>query len=384
MPVPGGPRAPRFPEVGALPAGSPAAEVSRPVADSTLSRPAAPAGLDVLAFRPVSEPWPGEPHSLHPNLLREDFPILHEPIRGHRLIWLDNAATMHKPRQVIDRLMHYYEHENSNVHRAAHTLAARSTDAYEAARKKVADFLNAGDSNEIVWVRGTTEAINLVANAWGRKNVGAGDEVLITWLEHHANLVPWQMPRNAAGATLKVAPVDDSGQILLSEYHRLLGPKTKLVAFTRVSTRAGHRHTRARDGRDGASGGSARPRGRGAVVPHLKVDVQELDCDFFVFSERKLFAPTGIGVLYGKADALADMPPWQGDGNMIADVTHERTLFSRPRSASRPAPEASPTRWPFAPPSNTSSHSGWTPSPPTSTSCSSTARRNCAASPGCA
>ena len=284
----------------------------------------------MLEFRPVLEPRPGEPRPFDANLLRSDFPILQERVHGKRLIWLDNAATTQKPQPVIDRLAYYYEHENSNVHRAAHTLAARSTDAYEDARKKVARFINAADSGEIVWVRGTTEAINLVANAWGKKNVGAGDEILITWLEHHANIVPWQMLCNATGATLKVAPVDDSGQIILSEYHRLVTRKTRLVAFTHVSNALGT-VTPVHEMVEIAHRAGARVLIDGAQsVPHRKVDVQELDCDFFVFSGHKLFAPTGIGVLYGKADVLADMPPWQGGGSMIADVTHERTLFQPP------------------------------------------------------
>ena len=287
-------------------------------------------GWTCWSFAPFWSPGLASRAHSTPTSCASDFPILQERVHGKRLIWLDNAATTQKPQPVIDRLAYYYEHENSNVHRAAHTLAARSTDAYEDARKKVARFINAADSGEIVWVRGTTEAINLVANAWGRKNVGAGDEILITWLEHHANIVPWQMLCNATGATLKVAPVDDSGQIILSEYHRLVTRKTRLVAFTHVSNALGT-VTPAHEMVEIAHRAGARVLIDGAQsVPHLKVDVQELDCDFFVFSGHKLFAPTGIGVLYGKADVLADMPPWQGGGNMIADVTHERTLFQPP------------------------------------------------------
>ena len=231
---------------------------------------------------------------------------------------------------MIDRLSYFYEHENSNVHRAAHTLAARATDAYESARDKVRSFLNAPSSKDIVFVRGTTEAINLVAKSWGRRNVGAGDEIVISWLEHHANIVPWQQLVAETGARLRVAPVDDRGQIKLDEFERLLGPRTRLVSVSQVSNalgtivpvaeiiKMGHRHG-ARVLVDGAQS-----------VSHLAVDVQALDCDFFCFSGHKIFAPTGIGALYGKADVLEAMPPWQGGGNMISDVTFEKTTFHPP------------------------------------------------------
>ena len=262
--------------------------------------------------------------------IRADFPILSERVHGRRLVWLDNGATTQKPRQVIDRLTYFYEHENSNVHRTAHTLAGRATDAYEGARDKVRDFINAGSSDEIVWVRGTTEGINLVAGTFGEQQVGEGDEVLISHLEHHANIVPWQMLCWRKGATLRVIPVDDSGQIILSEYERLISGRTRIVAFTHVSNALGtvtpakemveiaHRH-----GVpvliDGAQG-----------VLHMPVDVQDLDCDFYVFSGHKLFAPTGIGVVYGKRTILADMPPWQGGGNMIDQVHFDHTTFQAP------------------------------------------------------
>jgi cysteine desulfurase/selenocysteine lyase len=269
----------------------------------------------------------GAPSLLDPYAVKRDFPILQERIRGKPLVWLDNAATTQKPRAVIDRISYFYEHENSNVHRAAHTLAARSTDAYEAARDKVRRFLNAPSSKEIVFVRGATEAINLVAQSWGRRNVREGDEIVVTHLEHHANIVPWQMLCAEKGAKLKVAPVDDRGQVILEEYERLLGPRTRLVAFTQVSNALGtitparemiamaHRHG-ARVLLDGAQ-----------AVSHMPVDVQALDCDFYVLSGHKVFAPTGIGALFGKSDVLEQMPPWQGGGNMIADVTFERTVY---------------------------------------------------------
>ena len=262
--------------------------------------------------------------------IRRDFPILNEKINGRPLIWLDNAATTQKPKVVIDRLRYFYEHENSNIHRAAHDLAARATDAYEDARSKVAHFLNAPSSKEIVFVRGATEAINLVAQSWGRQHIGKEDEIIISWIEHHANIVPWQMLAAEKGARLRVIPVDDSGQILLNEYEKLLSTRTKLVSFTHVSNALGtitpvqqmvqmaHRYG-ARVLVDGAQ-----------AVSHMRVDVQQLDADFYVFSGHKVFGPTGIGVLYGKPDALADSPPWQGGGNMIADVTFEKTLYQPP------------------------------------------------------
>jgi cysteine desulfurase / selenocysteine lyase len=262
--------------------------------------------------------------------VRRDFPILNEQVNGHPLIWLDNAATTQKPQSVIDRVSYFYEHENSNIHRAAHELAARATDAYEDARTKVAHFLNASSSKEIVFVRGATEAINLVAQAWGRRHINKGDEIVISWIEHHANIVPWQMLCAEKGACLRVAPVDDDGQILLDEYEKLLGPKTRLVSFAQVSNALGtitpayqmvqmaHRYG-ARVLLDGAQ-----------AVSHLPIDVQSLDCDFYVFSGHKVFAPTGIGVLYGKPDVLADTPPWQGGGNMIVDVTFEKTTYQPP------------------------------------------------------
>ncbi|MBN2701880.1 MAG: cysteine desulfurase [Methylothermaceae bacterium] len=272
--------------------------------------------------------------SSHPGLditaVRRDFPILEERIHGNPLVWLDNAATTQKPNAVIDRLAHFYRHENSNIHRAAHELAARATDAYEAARDKSARLLHASGSDEIVFLRGTTEAINLVAQSWGRRHVGPGDEIVITWLEHHANIVPWQQLCQATGARLKVAPVDDSGQVLLEEYERLLGDRTKLVAFSHVSNALGT-ITPAREMVEIAHRYGARVLVDGAqAVPHMRVDVQALDCDWYVFSGHKIFGPTGIGVLYGKRNVLEEMPPWQGGGNMIQDVTFEHTRYQLP------------------------------------------------------
>ncbi len=269
--------------------------------------------------------------SAHPafdvQAVRRDFPILKERVNGQPLVWFDNAATTQKPQAVIDRISYFYEHENSNIHRAAHELAARSTDAYEKARDTVAKFMNASSSAEIVFARGTTEAINLVAQSWGRQNIGAGDEIVITWLEHHANIVPWKQLCDATGATLRVVPVDDDGQVLLGEYQKLLNSHTKLVSFTQVSNALGT-VTPAREMIEMAHRVGARVLLDGAQsVSHLRVDVQALDCDWFVFSGHKIFGPTGIGVLYGKAELLEAMPPWQGGGNMIDDVTFEKIVY---------------------------------------------------------
>jgi cysteine desulfurase/selenocysteine lyase len=264
------------------------------------------------------------------NAVRRDFPILQERVHGKPLIWLDNAATTQKPQSVIDRITYFYEHENSNIHRAAHELAARATDAYEDAREKVARFLNASSVKEIVFVRGATEAINLVAKSWGRRHIGKDDEIVISWIEHHANIVPWQMLAAETGARLRVAPVDDDGQILLDEFEKLLGPKTRLVSVTQVSNALGT-ITPVRQMVQMAHRYGARVLVDGAqAVSHLRTDVQALDCDFYVFSGHKVFGPTGIGVLYGKPDALADSPPWQGGGNMIVDVTFEKTIYQPP------------------------------------------------------
>ncbi|MDT5300982.1 MAG: cysteine desulfurase / selenocysteine lyase, partial [Mycobacterium sp.] len=282
-----------------------------------------------IAAEPVPQ-LPDDHEVFDVNAVRADFPILRETVNGKPLIWFDNAATTQKPQSVIDRLSYFYAHENSNIHRAAHELAARATDAYEEARDTVRRFIGASKSEEIIFVRGTTEAINLVAYAWGGKHLGPGDEIVITHLEHHANIVPWQLLSQQTGAILKVAPVDDAGNLLLSEFEDLLGPKTKLVAATHVSNalgtvtpakkivELGHRYG-ARVLIDGAQS-----------IPHFPIDVQELGADFFVFSGHKIFGPTGIGVVYGREDALAETPPWQGGGNMIADVTLERSLYQGP------------------------------------------------------
>ncbi len=260
--------------------------------------------------------------------IREDFPILKERVNGHPLIWMDNGATTQKPQAVIDRLSWYYTHENSNVHRGAHELAARSTDAFEQARQIVADFIGAGSKDDIVFVRGTTEGINLVANAYVKPLLSPGDEIIVSILEHHANIVPWQLICEETGAVLKVIPADASGQLILSEYKKLFTPRTRFVSVTQVSNVLGtitpvdelvsiaHSHG-VRILIDGAQS-----------VAHLPVDVTATDPDFFVFSGHKIYAPMGIGALYGKPDALEQARPYHGGGNMIKDVTFERTVYN--------------------------------------------------------
>ncbi|HSO36736.1 MAG TPA: family 2A encapsulin nanocompartment cargo protein cysteine desulfurase [Labilithrix sp.] len=312
----------------AQPAGPPAQPAASPSSSSSQSPSPTSVGYEV---RPEVVPALATPPGIFdPHAVKRDFPILRERVHGKPLVWLDNAATTQKPQAVIDRLSHFYEHENSNVHRAAHTLAARATDAYEGARSTVRRFLNASSAEECVFVRGATEGINLVAQSWGRRHVGPGDEIVITWLEHHANIVPWQQLCSEKGAKLRVAPVDARGQVILDEYERLLGPRTRIVSITQVSNALGT-ITPAREMVEMAHRAGARVLVDGAqAVAHLPVDVQALDCDFYVFSGHKIFGPTGIGVLFGKKDVLGAMPPWQGGGNMIADVTFEKTAYQPP------------------------------------------------------
>jgi cysteine desulfurase/selenocysteine lyase len=260
--------------------------------------------------------------------VREDFPILQRRVHGQPLAYLDNAATTQKPRPVIDRIVRYYSEENANIHRGVHLLSVEATDAYEAARERVRRFLNAPDAREIVFVRGATEAINLVAATYGRARVGAGDEVVISEMEHHSNIVPWQMLCEEKGARLRIIPMTDAGELRLDEYERLLGPRTRLVSVTHVSNALGTINpvdeiVRLAHEReipvliDGAQ-----------AVAHMPVDVQAMGCDFYVFSGHKVFGPTGIGVLYGRAPLLEAMPPYQGGGDMIRSVAFERTLYN--------------------------------------------------------
>ncbi len=290
-----------------------------------------PGGYTTPGRAPAASSIPQADRSAHPafdvHAVRRDFPVLQERVNGRQLVWFDNAATTHKPQSVIDRISYFYAHENSNIHRAAHELAARATDAYEGARQRVQRFINAPDVNEVIFVRGTTEAINLVAKSWGAQHVGEGDEIIVSNLEHHANIVPWQQLAAAKGARLRVIPVDDTGQVLLDEYQKLLNDRTKIVAVTQVSNALGTvvpvKEIVALAKRAGATtlvdGAQS--------VSHMRVDVQDLGADFFVFSGHKVFGPTGIGVVWGKRAVLEDMPPWQGGGNMIADVTFEKTVF---------------------------------------------------------
>jgi cysteine desulfurase/selenocysteine lyase len=260
--------------------------------------------------------------------IRNDFPILSEQVHGKPLVWFDNGATTQKPRAVIERLKYFYEHENSNVHRGAHDLAARSTDAYEKARETVRGFLNASSANEIIFVRGTTEGINLVAAAWGRDNIQRGDEILVSHLEHHANIVPWQLLIQETGAVLKVIPVDENGDLRLDEYTNLLkSGKVKLVAVTQVSNAIGTITPTEEIVRLAHQFGAKTLIDGAQSVSHIPTNIQIIDTDFFVFSGHKIFAPTGIGVLYGKEALLNSMRPYQGGGGMISDVTFEKTEY---------------------------------------------------------
>lgn len=270
---------------------------------------------------------PGLSKPLDVHRIRQDFPILNEHVNGHRLVWLDNAATTQKPQVVIDRIAQFYKYENSNIHRAAHELAARATDAYEQARNIVKEFLNATSSNEIIFTRGTTESINLVANSWADQHLGATDEIIISHLEHHANIVPWQQLAGKKGFKIRIIPVDDQGNLILEEYAKLLNSNTKLVSFTHVSNALGT-ITPVKKIIELAHAVGAKVLLDGAQsVSHIRVDLKELNPDFFVFSGHKIFGPTGIGVLYGKEDLLNATQPYQSGGNMIRDVTFERTEF---------------------------------------------------------
>jgi len=261
--------------------------------------------------------------------VRADFPILHQLVHGRPLVYLDNAATTHKPRQVIDEIEHFYARDNSNIHRGLHALSERATFAYERSRGKVRRFLNAADNSEIVFTRGTTESINLVAASWGRKNLKAGDEVLITTMEHHSNIVPWQLICEATGATLRVAPISDRGELLYDEFLRMLGPKTRIVSVVHMSNSLGTINP-VRKIVEAAHAAKALVLVDGAqAAPHLQVDVRALGCDFYAFSAHKLFGPTGTGVLYGRAEILEAMPPYQGGGDMIESVSFRKTTYNK-------------------------------------------------------
>ena len=259
--------------------------------------------------------------------IRRDFPILQERVNGKQLVWLDNAATTHKPQAVIDRISYFYQHENSNIHRAAHELAARASDAYEHARDVVARFIGAASAKNIVFVRGTTEGINLISKSWGKQNIQAGDEIIVSHLEHHANIVPWYQLSKETGAKLRVIPVDDTGQIQIEEFVKLLNPRTKLVSITQVSNALGT-VTPTQEIIALAHAVGVRVLIDGAQsVSHMPTNVTALDADFFVFSGHKVFGPTGIGAVYAKSELLDSMPVWEGGGNMIQDVTFENVVY---------------------------------------------------------
>jgi SufS family cysteine desulfurase len=259
--------------------------------------------------------------------VRRDFPALHQLVHGQPLVWLDNAATTHKPQVVIDATSQFYRRDNSNIHRAAHALAARSTELFEAGREKVRKFLGAADAREIVFIRGATEAINLVAQSYGRTNIGAGNEIIVSELEHHANIVPWQLLAEQVGAKLRVIPINDRGELALDEYARLLGPQTKFVSVAHVSNALGTINPVEQIIALAHAYGVPVLVDGAQSTPHLPVNVTALDADFYVFSGHKVFAPTGIGALYGKAPLLEAMPPWQGGGHMIKDVRFEKTSY---------------------------------------------------------
>jgi cysteine desulfurase/selenocysteine lyase len=260
--------------------------------------------------------------------IREDFPVLDQQVNGKPLVYLDNAATSQKPRSVINALVDYYSTNNANVHRGVHTLSQRATDHYEEARSKVRRFLNAEDDREIIFVRGTTEGINLVAQSFGRQNIHEGDEVIISAMEHHSNIVPWQMLCQERGAVLRVIPVDDSGELLLDEYEAMLNPRTKLVSVVHISNALGTINPAKQIVNIAHRQGVPVLLDGAQAVPHCAVDVRDLDCEFYAFSGHKMYGPTGIGILYGKADMLEAMPPYQAGGEMIRSVTFERTLYN--------------------------------------------------------
>jgi cysteine desulfurase/selenocysteine lyase len=260
--------------------------------------------------------------------VREDFPILQEQVHGKPLVYLDNAATTQKPRAVLEAEEHFYLAQCSNVHRGVHYLSEEATRAYEDVRVKVQRFLNAAEAREIIFVRGTTEAINLVANTHGRKNIQAGDEILITAMEHHSNIVPWQVLCEEKGALLRVAPIDDTGELVREEFEKLLNPRTRLVAVTHVSNVLGTINPVAQIIQSAHRWNVPVLLDGAQAAAHLKVDVRALDCDFYAFSGHKLYGPTGIGVLYGKAALLAAMPPYQGGGDMISSVSFAKTVYN--------------------------------------------------------
>ena len=260
--------------------------------------------------------------------IREDFPVLNQMVNGKPLVYLDNAATSQKPQSVIDTLVHYYTADNSNVHRGVHTLSQRATEDYDAARSKARQFLNAASDQEIIFVKGTTDGINLVAHSYGRQHLGPGDEIIISTMEHHSNIIPWQVLCQEKGAHLRVIPINDAGELLFDEYERLLTPRTKLVSITHVSNVLGTVNPIEQIVEVAHSRGVPVLVDGAQAAPHMPVDVRQLGCDFYVFSGHKVCGPTGIGVLYGKSDLLEAMPPYQLGSEMIKSVTFERTIYN--------------------------------------------------------
>ena len=261
--------------------------------------------------------------------IRRDFPVLHQSVNGKPLVYLDNAASSQRPKAVIDAISRYYEHDHANVHRGVHTLSQRATDAYEGARETVRRFINAHSSKEIVFVRGTTEAVNLIAQSFARPGITPGDEILISGLEHHANIVPWQLLREQTGAVLKVIPITSSGEVDLVEFEKLISPRTRLLALAHVSNALGTVVPVEQFIAVAKQHGVPVLLDGAQAVPHSPVDVQALDCDFYCFSAHKMIGPTGMGILYGKQQWLEKMPPWQGGGDMILSVSFEKTTFNQ-------------------------------------------------------
>src|SRR5690606_32067356 len=285
----------------------------------------ASAGEPMSAVRPAVE----VETELDVASIRRDFPILNQEVNGKPLVYLDNAASSQRPRAVIDAVSDYYEHDHANVHRGVHALSQRATDAYEGARDVVRNFINARDTKEIIFVRGTTEAINLVAQSFLRPRIGPGDEILISALEHHANIVPWQLVCEQTGATLKVVPIDRTGEVVEAEFERLIGPRTKLLALAHVSNALGTIVPVERFIARAKQLGIPVLLDGAQAVPHGSVDVRALNCDFYCFSAHKMCGPTGFGVLYGRRELLEAMPPWQGGGDMILTVSFEKTTYNQ-------------------------------------------------------
>lgn len=267
-------------------------------------------------------------YKLNVEEIRKDFPILHRQVNGKPLVYFDNGATSQKPQQVIDVINRYYQHENSNIHRGIHTLSQEATDAYEKARTTVQQFINAKHNHEVIFTSGTTGSVNLVASSFGKKHIQAGDEIIISTMEHHSNIVPWQMLCEEKKAILKVIPINDKGELLIDEFKKLLSPKTKLVAITHVSNTLGTINPVKEIIKLTKTAGAFVLIDGAQAVPHTKVNVQELDCDFYAFSGHKMFGPTGVGILYGKEAILNELPPYQGGGDMIKTVTFEKTTYN--------------------------------------------------------